>query len=669
MPEVRTHDVLEDRSPPPVFGRRGVTYLEIDEISGTKALADGEVVGEVEQWQLMEGVTRVRFSVEGTSYRTLDDLIPLPAGDARPPDLTGVGSLKRYDSSRGGARNTALALGISRGGEPGLIFDSFQLEVDEELYGLGERQMALKVRGSRERLWICDPFVNTTGAAVYIQVPFVASTRGWGVAALHGGGVIVEAGNPTGDALTFAVEAGALDYLVFESEDLQGVLRLLAEVFGKPRMTPDWSLGVWMSRLMYFSRAEVEEMIDALTEDGFPVDVIHLDPYWHRAEFVDPAGADRSTLQWNEEAFGSAEDFFAEMDRRRVRVSLWESPYLATNNSAYSEAKEAGLLVDGPEGPVVPPGFDWDAGIVDFTNPEAVEWWKERHRPILSLGDSPAVIKADFGESVPSDAQLSDGRAGHEIHNAYAIQYHRTVAEVLREIRDEDWVIWARSGFFTSPATDVAWVGDSISSWFGMACALRSVLSLSMSGWSFVSVDIGGFIGWHEAMGPPPADLFVRWSQWGLLLSHARFHGVGGREPVLIDEPERSIVRDMCLRRMRWLPYLKKVCERSVATGEPVARPLAYSWGDHPAARADELAYTLGPSVLVAPVFRPDGFRAHWLPPGRWTDVFTGETFEGEGWRSEQFPLERFPLYVREGDDLGEAEPALRAEDVLGGGG
>ncbi|MGH2812026.1 MAG: TIM-barrel domain-containing protein, partial [Actinomycetota bacterium] len=581
MPKINTHLLLSPRSAPPVFGRPGVEYFEIDEVDEGRARVEGEDVGGLEVRSLADGVTRMSFALEGSVVKPIDDLLELPAGEKGSPDLTEVGGVRRYRRSHGGALNTALSLGIARGRNgQRILFDSFALTEGEELYGLGERHISVKVKGARERVWIGDPFVNTKASLVYLSVPLILSTGGWGVAVLDGGGVIVEAGNPTADALTIAVESDRLDYLMFEADDLAAVVRLVTSFFGLPKLPPDWSLGVWMSRCMYYSRDEVMTMLDALEKDGFPVAVVHLDPHWHASETARPVGEDRTSFEWNEKDFGPLDGFMAELRRRRIELSLWESPYLREGSALFAEADEAGHLLAHPRGPATMDDLEWHGGIVDFTNPEAAHWWKGKHRPLLEAGV--AAIKTDFGESVPASARFSDGRTGAHLHNAYPLLYHRVVAEACREVRGDDFVLWARSGFFGSARDDVVWVGDSVSTWKGMIAALRSVLSLSLSGWPFVSVDIGGFILWDEVVGPPAADLFVRWSQWGLLLSHSRFHGVGGREPVLIEEPERSMVREMCLLRMRWLPYLESLCRESASAGAPVVRPLVYTWPDDP---------------------------------------------------------------------------------------
>ena len=62
-----------------------------------------------------------------------------------------------------------------------------------------------------------------------------------------------------------------------------------------------------------------------------------------------------------------------------------------------------------------------------------------------------------------------------------------------------------------------------------------------------------------------------------------------------------------------------------------------------------ETQYMLGGSLLVAPVFRADGWADFYLPEGKWTHLLTGETVIGGGWRRGQYDFHSLPLFVREG--------------------
>ncbi|MBQ2433902.1 MAG: alpha-xylosidase, partial [Clostridia bacterium] len=62
--------------------------------------------------------------------------------------------------------------------------------------------------------------------------------------------------------------------------------------------------------------------------------------------------------------------------------------------------------------------------------------------------------------------------------------------------------------------------------------------------------------------------------------------------------------------------------------------------------------YMLGESLLVAPVFREDGFVMYYLPDGKWTHLLDGRTVEGGRWMKETYDFMSLPLWVRENTAL-----------------
>jgi alpha-D-xyloside xylohydrolase len=97
------------------------------------------------------------------------------------------------------------------------------------------------------------------------------------------------------------------------------------------------------------------------------------------------------------------------------------------------------------------------------------------------------------------------------------------------------------------------------------------------------------------------------------------------------------------------MPYLFQAGVEAHEHGVPVLRPMALEFdADRGAAHVDT-QYMLGPDLLVAPVFRPDGTVEVYLPEGTWTNWFTGETVRGGGWRTETHGFDTLPLYVRDG--------------------
>ncbi|WP_051570581.1 TIM-barrel domain-containing protein [Cryptosporangium arvum] len=252
-------------------------------------------------------------------------------------------------------------------------------------------------------------------------------------------------------------------------------------------------------------------------------------------------------------------------------------------------------------------------------------------------------FKTDFGERIPLDVRWSDGADPDGMHNRYAQLYNEAVADVLSDARGAgDVVLFARSATTGGQRLPVHWGGDSTSTFASMAETLRGGLSLALSGFGFWSHDIGGF------EGTPDPTVFVRWVQFGLLSSHSRLHGSGSyRVPYAFGDEAERITREFLRLRYSLMPYLWATGRQAAERGLPVIRPMALEFPDDPGAAYCDRQYMLGADLLVCPVFDPDGAVEYYLPPGRWTDWWTGDVTHGPAWRTDEYPLDRIPLWVR----------------------
>ena len=75
---------------------------------------------------------------------------------------------------------------------------------------------------------------------------------------------------------------------------------------------------------------------------------------------------------------------------------------------------------------------------------------------------------------------------------------------------------------------------------------------------------------------------------------------------------------------------------------------------DDPTTHPLDRQYMLGPSLLVAPVFVPEGEESvYYLPAGRWTSFFRpSRTQQGPAWVRETVPIDEIPVWVRQGSVL-----------------
>ncbi len=524
----------------------------------------------------------------------------------------------------------------------GLRWLTAGLTPEEALFGLGEHFGPLDRRGQAFASWTVDAF-GVRSDRSYKNVPLLLSSRGYAVFFDMTAPIYYDLGQASVAAWQATARADHLRLYLIVGDGIAPMLRAYHQLTGAPAVPPAWSFGFWISRWGYRNRDEVMAVARRMREERIPCDVIHVDPYWMRYH-----EGHHGDLEWDEAAFPDPRGMIDELQSMGFRLSLWESPYVPLDSDMRREGEARGFLLMARkgDGPALVQGFAKPSAAVDFTNPEAVAWFKDKNRRVLEMGV--AVMKTDFAEDMPLDAVAHDGTPAEALHNLYPLLYQEAVFGVTREVHDYG-LIWGRSGYAGSQRTPMHWGGDPGCTFNDMAASLRGALSWILSGAAFASFDIGGFFGFPNLTDPPSPELYVRWAQMGLLFSHSRAHGhTAPREPWAYGEPALSIFRRYAELRYRLLPYLYSAA-LAAADGTPMVRPLIYDHPDDRTAIHVDDQYLLGPDLLVAPMFKARGARHVYLPQGAWYDYWSGRRLEGARWTEYEAALETLPLFVRAG--------------------
>ncbi|QKJ18479.1 alpha-xylosidase [Microbacterium hominis] len=517
------------------------------------------------------------------------------------------------------------------------LHEQLDLGVGELIYGLGERFGPLVKNGQTVEVWNADG--GTSSEQAYKNVPFYLSSAGYGVLVNDPGHVSFEVGSESVERVQFSVSGEALEYFVFAGPTPKDVLNRYTALTGRPPVVPAWSYGLWLSTSFTtdYDEQTVTSFIDEMAARELPVSVFHFDCFWMR-EF------NWCDFEWDPRVFPDPDGMLARLHEKDLRVCVWINPYIGQRSPLFAEAAAQGFLVTRPDGSV----WQWDLwqagmGLVDFTNPDATAWYQSKLRALVDQGVD--CFKTDFGERIPTDVVWADGADPERMHNLYTHLYNRAVHDVLVDARGEgDAVLFARSATAGGQSMPVHWGGDSTSTFASMAETLRGGLSLALSGFAYWSHDIGGF------EGTPDAGVFKRWTAFGLLGSHSRFHGSQSyRVPWQFDEEAVEVTRVFTRLKMRLMPYLYRLGMDAAATGVPVMRPMQLEFPGDPAVAYLDRQYMLGPDLLVAPVFSVDGAVEFYLPAGTWTSLFTGEEVEGGRWVRETHGFASLPLYARPG--------------------
>jgi alpha-D-xyloside xylohydrolase len=174
-----------------------------------------------------------------------------------------------------------------------------------------------------------------------------------------------------------------------------------------------------------------------------------------------------------------------------------------------------------------------------------------------------------------------------------------------------------------------------------MAETLRGGLSLGLCGFGYWSHDISGF---NDTATP---DLYKRWAAFGLLSSHSRLHGnASPRTPWMFDDQAVAVLRHFTRLKQRLMPYLKEVAAQAAQHGWPMLRAMLLEFPEDRNCFYLDMQYMLGPALLVAPIFHPQGKVEYYLPPGEWRQLFTGEIAQGPVWRTETHDYFSLPIWV-----------------------
>ncbi|XEC93359.1 alpha-xylosidase [Paenibacillus tarimensis] len=512
--------------------------------------------------------------------------------------------------------------------------EQLDLGVGEQVYGLGERFTPFVKNGQVVDIWNEDG--GTSSEQAYKNVPFYLSSEGYGVFVNHPERVSYEVGSEVVSKVQFSIPGEELEYFIIGGETLKDVLRNYTTLTGKPALPPAWSFGLWLTTSFTtdYDEATVNSFIDGMAERDIPLHVFHFDCFWMKEyQWCD--------FEWDKNVFPDPVGMLKRLKDKGLRICVWINSYIAQKSPLFKDGMEKGYLLKNREGDV----WQWDMwqagmGLVDFTNPGAVEWYKDHLRRLVDMGVD--CFKTDFGERIPTDVVYFDGSDPVKMHNYYTFLYNKAVFEVLEEkLGKNEAMLFARSATAGGQQFPVHWGGDCSANYDSMAESLRGGLSLGLSGFGFWSHDISGF----ERTAPP--DIYKRWVAFGLLSSHSRLHGNESyRVPWLFDEESVDVLRYFTKLKSKLMPYLFSSAVEATE-GLPMMRAMVLEFPEDPTCHYLDRQYMLGDRLLVAPIFRTDGKVQYYVPAGRWTNFFTGETVEGGAWKQEEHGYMSLPLLVR----------------------
>ena len=528
---------------------------------------------------------------------------------------------------------------IKRGDDNGRMIEPvFSLKPSERIYGCGESATSLNKAGQKLNLFVTDPQGPET-PDMYKPIPFYFSNRGYGVFMHTAAPVTVDFGNSYigSTRLFMADETADLFIMLGTPKEILGEYTALV---GRPETPPLWSFGLWQSRISYFTEKEGRDVAKRLRDNKIPCDVIHFDTGWFETDW-------QCDYQFSHN-FKDAQKMLSDLKKDGFHTCLWQLPYFTPKNRYFKYLVENDMAVKNAGG-----GLPYEDAVLDFSNPQTVSWYQGQLEGLLKQGV--AVIKVDFGEAGPYlNGVYHSGRTGLYEHNLYPLRYNKAAYDIIKKTNGEG-IIWARSAWAGSQRFPLHWGGDAATTDAGLLGSVRCGLSIGLSGFSFWSNDIGGFVT------KSPEKLYRRWMPYGMLTSHSRVHGVE-TEPWLYDEKFVEYFRECSELKYRLMPYVYEEAKKCAAEGLPMQRALLLDYPDDPGAWLVEDEYLFGEKMLVAPMLEEGKGRNVYLPgKDSWVDYQTGREYSA-GWHHIECGRLPIVILVRKGATIKTVPVALSTQ-------
>ncbi|MBT3378590.1 MAG: DUF5110 domain-containing protein [Lentisphaerae bacterium] len=485
------------------------------------------------------------------------------------------------------------------------------LHDDDRLYGMGdETRDRVQKRGHRNK-------VVVRNVASYTPIPFLMSSRGWGIFLNTTWFHEYDAGATNPDVLRFSAPKGDLDYFLFLGDSLPDLLDHYTQLTGRPSLLPRWGYG-----LVYVHDEREVRARDVLYEArnfrdrGIPCDVISLEPDWMSKHY------DFSVNKaWSEERFHTPfwlqprqqGTFAGGLENMGFKLSLW-----LCCDYDFSEYEEAQLKKAGrsSEASYVDEPTELEDDLIKDPNfvPSYVDTITKRGEPWFEhlkkfVDEGAQAFKLDGSKQIcfHPDRKWANGMDDAEMHNLYPLIYGKQMSLGYREHTGRRSMIFSASGYAGTQQYTATWAGDT----GGAEKPLTSLINHGLTGHSNTTcdMDVKTVQGIHFGFMQPWSQAFS-WHQYN--------------QPWFLDKKRFTAYKFYARLRYSLVPYLYSAAHVAAQTGFPVLRGMPLVAPEDPASDDLLLQYMLGDSLLTGAF--TDTFH---LPEGRWIDFWTGEATTG----------------------------------------
>lgn len=437
-------------------------------------------------------------------------------------------------------------------------------------------------------------------------------------------------------------------YIFAYGSDYRQCIRDFYLISGPVPLVPRYALGVWWSRYRAYTQSEYLELMQRFEDEDIPITVATVDMDWHwtdlnarfgtkyRAKPMmdNPCTGGWTGFSWNTELFPDYRRFLEQLHAKNLKITLNLHPAdgIRFFETMYEEMAQR-MGVDPSTKQAIP----FSAGSTEF--------WNNYFDVVLKPYEKDGV---DFWWIDWQQGKKSNVKG---LDPLWALNHYHFLDNA------EDGrlpLILSRYAGAGSHRYPLGFSGDAMINWRVLGFQPYFTSTASNIGYTWWSHDIGG-----HYLGKRDDELYARWLQYGVFSPVMRLHSTTsdllGKEPWRYPSPIGEISKRQLIFRHKLIPYLYTMSFRTHRKGLALVEPIYYSYPEKPDSYKIKNEYMFGSRLLLIPITTKTDKKLNmasvpaWIPPGRWTDIFTGEIYNGEGFVTLYRDLASIPVLAKQG--------------------
>ncbi|MGN0521682.1 MAG: TIM-barrel domain-containing protein [Eubacterium sp.] len=429
------------------------------------------------------------------------------------------------------------------------------------------------------------------------------------------------------------------DYYAFAyGKNYRETIRAFYKISSPVPLIPRFALGVWWSRYHAYTQKEYLDLMARFKAEGIPLTVATVDMDWHWVRNIEKRFGVKyggwTGYSWDTQLFPNYKEFLQRLKEDNLHITLNLHP--ADGVHCYEDMYEDMAKAVGID-PKTKQKVDFRCGSDDFWN----AYFDILHKPYEKDGVDFWWI--DWQQGKKSDVKGLDPLNAlnhyHFLDNAESGQMP---------------MILSRYAGIGSHRYPLGFSGDTAINWKVLDFQPYFTINANNAAYTWWSHDIGG----HH-MGYRDDDLYMRWLQFGVFSPIMRLHSTAieflGKEPWKYKAEVYRFAKEWLNLRHRLIPYIFTMDYRTHKDGIALCEPMYYSYPENEKAFNVANQYMFGSELMVCPITKPQhkeinmGSVRAWIPKGRWTDIFTNQSYDGEQELTLFRDIDTIPVLAKEG--------------------